>query len=165
MNHPTSTTAQHTASLWLDLLELTPPTLQVPHLFLPAVLQRLAPIGPGGAVLRLAGGQHPPGGDAGRRTQRRHPAAGGGTAGAVPPLRLLSAGGPFYSLDLYLYCPRLLFYSMKALLLFYSIDLYCHSRLLFYSVKAVLLFYRVGLYCQSIVWIYTAIMLSYAIKL
>ena len=81
----------------MDVLDLIPPTLQVPHLFLPAGLQRLAPIGPGGVVLRLAGGQHPPGGDAGGRTQRRHPAAGGGTAGTLPPLRLLSAGGPFYS--------------------------------------------------------------------
>lgn len=61
-------------------------------LLLPAVFQRLAAAGPHRALLRLAGGQHSSGGDAGRRTQRGHGAAGRGGGGPLPALRLLSAG-------------------------------------------------------------------------
>ena len=61
-------------------------------LFVPAVFQCLAAAGPHRAVLRLAGGQHSPGGVSGGRAPRGHRAAGRGDARSLYALRLLTAG-------------------------------------------------------------------------
>lgn len=69
-----------------------PHSPQVPHLLLPAGLQRLAAAGPRRALLRLAGGQHPAGGVPVGRAQRRHLAARGGGALPLPALLRVAAG-------------------------------------------------------------------------